>query len=141
MNLTVGDVFADSAYRIALVVKQDQHHAEAQRWSLLITGRMITTTAVLLETANALARPSWRSAAISLLEHLQIRQDVTIVPLTPDHWRRGWELYRSRGDKSWSLTDCISFVVMQDSGLSGALTSDEHFRQAGFRALLLESQP
>lgn len=60
------------------------------------------------------------------------------VPLSPDLWRRGWDLYRSRPDKGWSLTDCISFLVMENAGLSDALTGDEHFRQAGFRPLLLE---
>jgi predicted nucleic acid-binding protein len=47
-------------------------------------------------------------------------------------------LYGNRPDKSWSLTDCASFVVMRERGLTEALTTDEHFRQAGFRALLLE---
>jgi predicted nucleic acid-binding protein len=42
---------------------------------------------------------------------------------------------------AWSLTDCISFVVMQDASLTDALTTDEHFRQAGFRAVLLEDPP
>ncbi len=133
-----GDVFADTAFWIALVVKQDQFHARAQSCSLQLTGRIITTTAVLLETANALARPIWRAAAIDLLDHLGQRQDVSVVLLSADLWRRGWDLYRGRLDKAWSMTDCISFLVMQDSGLTNALTSDEHFRQAGFRALLLE---
>ncbi len=48
------------------------------------------------------------------------------------------ELYRHRPDKEWGTTDCISFVVMQDYGLTEALTTDEHFKQAGFRALLIE---
>lgn len=47
-------------------------------------------------------------------------------------------LYRERSDKDWSLTDCISFVIMQQRGLSDALTADLHFVQAGFRALLLD---
>jgi predicted nucleic acid-binding protein len=40
--------------------------------------------------------------------------------------------------KDWGLTDCISFVVMKDNGLSDALTTDSHFQQTGFQALLLE---
>jgi predicted nucleic acid-binding protein len=51
-------------------------------------------------------------------------------------WRRGCELYDARPDKEWSLTDCISFVVMRDRGIEQALTGDEHFEQAGFAALL-----
>jgi uncharacterized protein len=42
----------------------------------------------------------------------------------------------SRRDKEWSLTDCISFVVMKERGLTEALTADHHFEQAGFKALL-----
>jgi predicted nucleic acid-binding protein len=49
---------------------------------------------------------------------------------------RGLELYEQRPDKKWSLTDCISFVVMKDEGLQEALTGDEHFQQAGFAASL-----
>jgi predicted nucleic acid-binding protein len=48
------------------------------------------------------------------------------------------DIYRNRSDKSWSFTDCASFVVMQEQRLDSALTTDSHFSQAGFRALLLE---
>jgi predicted nucleic acid-binding protein len=132
------DFFADTVFWIALVVKQDQYHERARQWSLHLTGRIVTTIAVLLETANALARPAWRAHGIALLEHLQQRPDVEVVALSPDLWQRSWILYRDRPDKAWSLTDCISFQVMQGAGLSNALTADEHFRQAGFRAVLLE---
>jgi hypothetical protein len=47
------------------------------------------------------------------------------------------ELCTSRRDKDWSLTDCISFVVMNAEGIGEALTADHHFEQAGFEALLL----
>ncbi len=50
--------------------------------------------------------------------------------------QRGRELYRGRPDKEWSLTDCISFVVMRDEHLTEALTADRHFEQAGFKPLL-----
>jgi predicted nucleic acid-binding protein len=93
---------------------------------------------VLLETANTLARPNWRAQAIGLIDHLQQRLDVRIVPLQELLWQRGYALYRKRLDKGWSLTDCISFLVMQEAGINDALTADEHFRQAGFHAVLLD---
>ena len=138
MSASVGDVFADTAYWIALVVRQDQYHQRVQAWTPRITGRITTTAAVLLETANALSRPAWRASAVALIDHLRQRADVLIHPPEQALWERGWDLYRNRPDKGWSLTDCVSFIVMQDSGLTDALTTDEHFRQAGFRAVLLE---
>lgn len=52
------------------------------------------------------------------------------MPLSPPA-----RLYDARPDKSWSLTDCISFVVMAERDLTEPLTGDHHFDQAGFTAL------
>ncbi len=138
MTPVLKDVFADTLFWIALVVKQDQYHERARQWSLRVTGRITTTVPVLLETANALARPAWRAHGVALIDHLLRRPDVEILPLPADLWQRGWDLYRNRPDKAWSLTDCVSFLAMRDAGLADALSADEHFRQAGFRAVLLE---
>ena len=132
------DVFADTAFWVALIVKQDEYHARARGWALKVTGRITTTVPVLFETANTLARPSWRPHAVKLIERIQHREDMELVALSPELWQRAWALYCERPDKGWSLTDCVSFVVMQDCGLTHALTTDEDFRQAGFRPLLLE---
>jgi len=51
---------------------------------------------------------------------------------------QGMELYQSRNDKEWGLTDCISFAFMKERGLTAAVTADHHFVQAGYRALMLE---
>jgi len=59
-----------------------------------------------------------------------------VVPLSEALFRQSFDLYRQRLDKEWGLTDCISFVVMQERGITEALTADHHFRQAGFLALL-----
>jgi uncharacterized protein len=138
MTVPLLDAFADTSFWIALVVKQDQYHDRAQKWSVQITGRITTTIPVVLETANALARPAWRAYSVALIEHLQQRRDVEVIALSSELWQRAWDLYRQRTDKAWSLTDCVSFLVMQDTRLVDALTADEHFRQAGFRAVLLE---
>ncbi len=73
---------------------------------------------------------------LSLLEALKTSPEVEIVAASTELFAKGVQLYRERADKSWSLTDCMSFVVMRDHGLQDALTADHHFEQAGFRALL-----
>ena len=58
-----------------------------------------------------------------------------VVGLDPKVQQAGFDLYESRLDKDWSLTDCVSFAVMTQRGLTEALTADHHFEQAGFRAM------
>jgi hypothetical protein len=60
---------------------------------------------------------------------------VEIVFTDPVLWSKGWQIYEKRLDKAWSLTDCVSLAVMNDRGISDALTSDRHFVQAGYHAL------
>jgi predicted nucleic acid-binding protein len=134
-------VYLDTAYAIALSSPGDEHHRKA----LLLADQLetdgtqlITTRAVLLEIGNALSRQRYRRAGVALLDSLEQDLNIEIIPLTEDLYERGLELYKQRPDKEWGITDCISFVVMQERSLQEALTTDEHFEQAGFRALLRE---
>jgi uncharacterized protein len=61
---------------------------------------------------------------------------VKIIKANDALFQAGMNLYRNRPDKGWSLTDCISFVVMREHAVQEALTGDHHFEQAGFTALL-----
>lgn len=96
---------------------------------------------MLLEIGNALARQRYRNAAISLLDALAADPTVEIVAILEELNIRALQLYRERPDKEWGLTDCVSFVVMQDRTITEALTTDEHFEQAGFRALMRDEGP
>src|SRR2546423_2548087 len=98
--------------------------------------RLVTTDWVLLEVADAMAGVENRKAFLSYLRALRADKDVSIVPAERDDFEAGLQLYARRLDKNWSLTNCISFVVMQEQQLREALTADHHFEQAGFVALL-----
>lgn len=133
------EVFLDTAYAVALSVEADDLHIQALNLADQLEAdgtRLVTTRAVLLEIGNALSRRYYRGVAVSLLGLLEADPDVEILPLSDELYARALQLYNTRLDKEWGLVDCVSFVVMLDRGIQDALTSDKHFQQAGFRALL-----
>ncbi|HSI10535.1 MAG TPA: PIN domain-containing protein [Chthoniobacter sp.] len=131
--------FGDAHYFLALLNPRDQDYPRAKEFSAQWKGEIITTRWVLAEVANGLSAPPLRGVAASFLLRLENNSFVRILPSEDVQFVRGFELYRRRADKAWSLTDCISFVVMQDEKLDEALTGDRHFEQAGFKALLSAS--
>jgi predicted nucleic acid-binding protein len=100
------------------------------------TRPVVTTAWVLTEVGDAFSAPENRPAFLELLDLLRTSPDAHIIEPSLELFERGVDLFRQRPDKEWSLTDCISFVVMRDGGLNEALTGDHHFEQAGFRVLL-----
>jgi predicted nucleic acid-binding protein len=131
--------FADTSFWVALIDRHDQYHPKAVEFSRSISGQIITTEPVLLETANTFSRQIWRGRVMAFVNQIIARDDIEVVPLSNEFWTRGWQLFCERTDKSWSLTDCISFGVMEERGLTVALAADSHFRQAGYQALLLDT--
>jgi len=129
-------VFADSFYFFALMNENEIPHKRAREYANAFAGEFVTTAWVLTELADGLARPRFRSLFLKLYDDLSGSVNVNIVPCSPELMNAGLDLYRRRLDKAWSLTDCISFVVMQREGIAEALTGDQHFEQAGFVALL-----
>ena len=92
-----------------------------------------------MELANALARAVSRKLFVDLQPKLKANPNITIVAASAELFERGCKRYADRPDKDWSLTNCISFVVMEEEEITEALTADHHFEQAGFNALLLKS--
>ena len=129
-------IFADTFFYVALVSRNDANHSKAVELSRQLIGPIVTTAWVLTEIGDALAAPRQRPVFRLLLDSLLADSRVSIVPPSKQLFDLGVDLYDSRPDKEWSLTDCISFTVMQQMKLREALTGDHHFEQAGFRALL-----
>lgn len=130
--------FVDSGYWIAFVNGRDALHSRARRLAVTLRGPLVTTDLILVEVADGLSGPATRAAAATLLRRVELQPNITVVPLNGGLFERGLQLYATRRDKEWGLTDCISFLVMQDRGIREALAHDQHFVQAGFRALLRE---
>ena len=129
-------VFADTFYFLALVNTRDSAHKKAAAFSASCEDAIITTAWVLTELADALCDSTHRRAFQRIYDGLAKDAGTVVVPASDSLFKRGIELYNAREDKDWSLTDCISFLVMKDHGIEEALTGDRHFEQAGFRALL-----
>lgn len=128
--------FADTSYYLALMNSHDRFHRLACRWTSDFQGTTVTTAWVIAELANSMSRATNRPFFLSLLKDLQTDTRVTIVPSTEELFDRGLDLFAHRLDKDWSLTDCISFLVMKDHGMQDAAAFDQHFVQAGFNVII-----
>jgi len=126
-------LFADTFYFQARFNPRDEHHERVLIWSRECSAPIVTTELVLIELANGMARSRFRYLMRDF--HLLLRKTAEIAPMTIARMDAAWALYYQHDDKSWSLTDCFSFVVMRERGLATALTNDRHFRQAGFEAV------
>jgi predicted nucleic acid-binding protein len=124
---------------IALINPRDQYHPMAAELAAKYENNpLLVTDAVLLEIGNGLAR-NYKPEAVEVIEDFFDSEEVEIVRLTPELFERAFDLYRKYQDKDWGLIDCLSFVVMTDWDVTEALTFDQHFEQAGFKALMAES--
>lgn len=134
-------IFLDTSFILARLFPTDRHHARAVSLDAKLRPKqtpIMTSRAIGLEIGAALSKSSVRHLGIQVLAAMEQDTRLDIVPLTEPLYAQAWNLYAARPDKSWSLTDCISFIIMQERGIRDALTADVHFQQAGFTALLLE---
>jgi predicted nucleic acid-binding protein len=132
-------VFVDTAAWIALINISDDLHVPAQQVMSVLRqqkAQLMTTEFVLLEVADALSAPLNRLHTAAFVDGLWRLPVLRIILASHELLADGWELYKQRLDKDWSLTDCTSFVVMMRERITQAFTSDHHFEQAGFVKLL-----
>jgi predicted nucleic acid-binding protein len=128
-------IFLDTSFVIALINEKDQYHDQAEALSFrFANSALLTTSAVLLEIGNALAK-DFRAEAISIIRVLSHSSRVELVEIDSNLMEKGLAVYDKYSDKKWGLVDCISFVVMREAGTTQVLTFDKDFEQAGFAVL------
>lgn len=138
-------IFADTSYWVALIDHRDQGHDAATAISKsLANDSLLTTDEVLTEVLAFFSAfdPRMRKYLSDFVVDLLMNQSyVEVVEQTRASFLAGLALYEGRPDKSYSLVDCISMQLMRAEGLTEVLTSDHHFVQEGFRALLRANKP
>ena len=134
-------VFLDTSFVIALLNRSDPHHEKAKGLAAELAKShrpRLTTTAVLLELGDGFARKGKWDLIAPFLSAAEKDPLLEIASVDFPTISGATRFRDARRDKDWGLTDCISFILMEDRRLDEALTADHHFQQAGIRALLLE---
>jgi predicted nucleic acid-binding protein len=131
-------IFADTFYWVALINSQDNWHQRVREvTSSLKNVELVTTDEVLVEVLNFMSAQvaNRRRRTVEFIDDLLQNPRLQIIPQNRESFLQGFELYRHRPDKEYSLTDCISMTVMQRLKIGEVLTHDNHFKQEGFRIL------
>jgi len=128
--------FADTGFFVAILSRRDEHHRLAADLFRATQTPIITTSLVLVELGNFMCASKGRTLVAPLIAKLERDPRVQIIHPDEDLFAAALKLYEQRPDKQWSLTDCASFVLMEDLSIQKALTGDHHFEQAGFTVVL-----
>lgn len=130
--------FVDTSYLIALELQTDQDHKAAKtHWETYREKDqlLVTTSCIFDELVTYLMSRNKHDKAVDVGEKLLLSSAFHLIHIDDDLFNLGWDRFKSRPDKSFSLTDCISFVTMELSEIQTVLTFDKHFSQAGFQVL------
>lgn len=132
-------IFVDTHYLIASFQETDQWHKRVVLVESDLEGcNFVTTDAVLVEVLNYFSGygPATRGKISQIVHEILSDNNFTVMEQTRLSLLKGLDLYESRLDKRYSLTDCISMNACREVGIKEILTHDRHFELEGFKILL-----
>lgn len=131
-------VFLDTGYVLALELANDQNHARATaHWNQLRSSlpRLLTTSYVFDEVVTFFNSRGYHAKGVEVGNNLLLSPSLDFIHVDEPLFHEAWSYFQRNADKEYSLTDCVSFVLMQRRGIQAALAFDKHFVQAGFQKL------
>jgi uncharacterized protein len=137
--MAVLDVLVDAAGFLPLWDAADDQHVRAVRLQAELAAegrRFITTDYIVDETVTLLLVRHSHTAAADFLQTVTTSERLQLQWVSPDRFHAAAAFFARHHDKDWSFTDCVSFTLMHELSIRDAFTTDRHFRQAGFNALL-----
>mgnify|MGYP001559482266 FL=1 len=121
--------FADTSAIFALINPNDEFHNSAKEWFVHQRPKLVLTDYIVDELlALAISRGNKEFA---LMISKKVRYLAGVKKITEEDFYKAWEIFDRYQDKSWSLTDCTSYVFMKRSGIKKAFAFDPHFDQFG----------
>ena len=133
--------FVDTSYLIALVSEHDPYHEKAiEIQEELFGSAYVSSNLIQTEFLNYFCEAGrfWRGFAVKFSKEFESAPRTTVAQMTHPLFKEAREFYHKRLDKGYSLTDCFSMTIMRHQKINLALTTDKHFVQEGFQALLLD---
>jgi len=128
-------VFVDTGAWFAYINASDPDHQRVRQFLDKYPGRLGTSTYVFDETVTLTQARLGHRKALAVGRTLLDPTVVEMIHVTPSDERAAWNLFEKRPGKSYSFTDCTSFVVMRRQKIRRAVTLDDHFSQEGFDAV------
>lgn len=132
-------IFVDTSAWYAVEVEDDVNHEKACKFlSLIASGKYgisITTDYVLDETLTLLRSRRDLTSATTFMDKIKKSSSVHIFWVDENLFEKALNIFQKSNHKSWSFTDCTSFVLMRELSISEAFTFDSHFREAAFLGL------
>lgn len=126
----------DTSGLLCYVYQSEPQHQQAVKF-LDSASQCLMHNYVLVEfVALALVRRFSRLATLTFISDLLENLDIEVVSVDEFLHRKAVQLLMARQDKTYSLCDAVSFVLMRQHNISQVLTTDHHFEQEGFQRLL-----
>jgi predicted nucleic acid-binding protein len=135
MTVHLERAFVDTSAWFAYANRHDPDHARIRNVLRAFQGRLITSNFIFDETVTLCLYRLGYQVAARVGEVLLDPAVVDLVRITPEDEQRAWALWLARPDKTYSYTDCTSFVVMRRLGLQRAVAIDTDFQREGFLLL------
>ena len=135
----MNSIFVDTQGWVAIINKRDKFHDDDIRMkkSLIEQNTIFITTDFVLDETYTLTRIRLNHGmAVAFGEMIRRSQYVKVIQISEMFQDKAWEFFKKYEDKSFSFTDCTSFVIMEEFNLEKSFTNDHHFEQAGFSILL-----
>jgi predicted nucleic acid-binding protein len=130
--------FVDTSGWYALVDRRDPRHGAVAALvaELVKAGTRLVTTDYIIDESCTLAKArSGSPMAFRLLDLVHATAALDLEWIGAERFDRSERELRKYHDQAFSFTDCTSFTLMRELGITDVITADDHFRVAGFRVL------